>query len=80
MIRALQPFKHYVSPFHVAIVYAGLNEPDLMFEWLESAYLVRARSLAWLQVTQELRPFRDEPQLQDLLNRIGIYPVPINNF
>ena len=63
----------YVSPFHVATVYAGLNEPDLMFEWLERAYQVRARSLAWLPVIKELRPFHDDPRFQDLLNRIGIY-------
>ncbi len=64
---------NYVSPFHVAIVYAGLNEPDLMFEWLERAYDVRARSLAWLQVTNELKPFQDDSRFQDLLKRIGIY-------
>ena len=63
---------NYVSPFHVAIVYAGLNEPDLMFEWLERAYDVRARSLAWLQVTVELKPFQDDSRFQDLLKRIGI--------
>ena len=63
----------YVSPFHVAIVYAGLNEPDLMFEWLERAYQVRARSLAWLQVTKEMKPFHDDARFQDLLKRIGIY-------
>ena len=63
----------YVSPFHVATIYAGLNEPDLMFEWLERAFQVRARSLAWLQVTREMEPFHDDSRYQNLLNRIGIY-------
>jgi tetratricopeptide (TPR) repeat protein len=63
----------YVSPFHIAIVYAGLNEPDLMFEWLERAFQVRARSLAWLQVTREMRPFHDDGRFQNLLERIGIF-------
>ena len=63
----------YVSPFHVATVYAGLNEPDLMFEWLERAYQVRARSLAWLHVTREMKPFHDDGRFQNLLQRIGIY-------
>ena len=62
----------YVSPFHVAIIYAGLNEPDPMFEWLERAYQVRARSLAWLHVTKEMKPFHDDRRFQDLLKRIGI--------
>ena len=65
----------YVSPFHVATVYAGLNEPDLMFEWLERAFEVRARSLAWLQVTDELKPFQDDIRFQNLLKRIGVFPV-----
>jgi hypothetical protein len=63
----------YVSPFHVATVYAGLNEPDLMFEWLERAYQVRARSLAWLHVTKEMQPFHDDDRFQNLLERVGIY-------
>jgi len=63
----------YVSPFHVATIYAGLNEADLMFEWLERAYQVRARSMAWLQVTKEMKPFYDDDRFQDLLKRIGIY-------
>jgi len=64
----------YVSPFHMATVYAGLNQADLMFEWLERAYQVRARSLAWLQVTREMKPFYDDNRFQNLLKRIGIYP------
>lgn len=63
----------YVSPFHVAIVYAGLNQPDLMYEWLERAYQVRARSLAWLQVMRELKPFHGDGRFQNLLERIGIH-------
>ena len=67
----------YVSPFHVATIYAGLNQPDLMFEWLERAYQVRARSLAWLQATREMKPFRDDSRYQNLLARIGIYPYSV---
>ena len=65
----------YVSPFHVATIYAGLNEPDLMFDWLERAYLTRARSLAWLQVTREMSSYHDDPRFQDLLKRIGIFSI-----
>ncbi len=62
----------YVSPFHVATIYAGLEDPDAMFEWLEQAYDVRARSLAWLQVSREMQAYRDDPRFQDLVDRIGI--------
>ncbi len=66
----------YVSPFHIAIVYAGLNQPDPMFDWLERAYRVRARSLAWLHVAREMKPFHDDDRFQNLLTRIGIYSGP----
>jgi len=62
----------YVSPFHIATIYAGLNKPDDMFEWLERAFVVRARSLAWMQVTDEFLPFVDDVRFQNLLQRIGI--------
>lgn len=63
----------YVSPYHIATVYAGLNEPDLMFYWLERAYEVRARSLAWLHVSKEMQAFHEDARFQDILKRIGIY-------
>ena len=69
----------YVSPFHVATIYAGLSEADLMFEWLERAYQVRARSLAWLQVTREMKPFHNDSRFQNLLERIGIYSEPVQD-
>jgi serine/threonine-protein kinase len=65
----------YVSPFHIAVVYAGLNEPDLMFEWLERAFQVRSRSLAWLQVFREMKPYHNDRRFQDLLARIGISSI-----
>jgi tetratricopeptide (TPR) repeat protein len=62
----------YVSPMHIAIVYAGLQEPDAAFEWLDKAYSVRARSLAWLTVTRELDGLRDDPRYDALVSAIGI--------
>lgn len=70
----------YVSPFHIATVYAGLNEPDQMFEWLERAYQLRARSLAWLHVSRELKPFHDDDRFQELSKRIGVYSSSENKY
>lgn len=63
----------YVSPFHIATVYAGLNDADRMFEWLERSYQVRARSMAWLHVTREMQPFHDDERFRSLLDRVGVY-------
>lgn len=64
----------YVSPFHVATVYAGLNERDQMYEWLERAYAVRARSLAWVGVKHEFVPFRGDARFLNLVERVGVQP------
>lgn len=70
---------NYVSPVHVATVYAGLNERDQLYEWLERAYAVRARSLAWIQVTHEFVPFRGDKRFRDLVERIGIVSDKVSN-
>ena len=62
----------YVSPFHIATVYAGLNEADLAFEWPEQAFRVRARSLAWLNATEELESLHADPRFENLVARIGL--------
>lgn len=66
--------KHrYVSPYRMAIVYSGLRETDLAFEWLERAY--RARSV-WLihlhlKVDPRLNYLRSDPRFPELLKRLG---------
>ena len=43
MLRTLQGIarERYVPPYAMALVYAGLGQPDPVFEWLDRAYLVR---------------------------------------
>ncbi|MDQ3253857.1 MAG: hypothetical protein M3R15_08120, partial [Acidobacteriota bacterium] len=40
--------QRYVSAYNIACVYAGLNDKDQAFKWLERAY--QERSLCWLFV------------------------------
>lgn len=62
----------YVSPLHIAMVYAGLGEPDAAFEWLDKAYEAKARSLSWLTVTREFDVLREDPRYERLVTAIGI--------
>lgn len=62
----------YVPPFYYATIYAGLNQPEQCFAWLEKAYAERSRSLAWLKVTREYEHLRDDPRFAGLVRRIGI--------
>lgn len=62
----------YVSPYYTAAIYAGLGEADRSFEYLEEAFALRSRSLAWLKVAKEFVSLRSDVRFADLVRRIGI--------
>jgi len=64
--------KGYVSPCSYAAIYAGLGDADRCFEYLERAFELRSRSLAWLKVSREYAGLRSDPRFGDLVRRIGI--------
>ncbi len=58
----------YVSPMEFAIIYAGLNDADSTFHWLEKAYQARAtriQELPWMYFDS----FRSDPRYGDLTRR-----------
>jgi serine/threonine protein kinase/tetratricopeptide (TPR) repeat protein len=61
-----------VSPFLPAVVYAGLNEKDKAFYWLERAYQERSNWLTLMKVGRRLSRLRGDPRYDDLLKRIGL--------
>ena len=56
----------------VALVYAGLEDKDQAFIWLEKAYEERFNRLAYLKVEPLWDPLRSDPRFADLLRRVGI--------
>lgn len=78
--RALEVLAHledaaarqYVSPYRIATVHAGLGDSERMFEKLEEAYTLRARSMAWIGVAKEYIPYQQDPRFRSLVKRIGI--------
>jgi len=62
----------YVSPAHIAVIYAGLGDNDVAFAWLEKAYLARARAMAWLNVSREWDGLRADPRFAALLRKVGL--------
>jgi len=69
-----QSKKGYVSPYDIAITYAGLNDKDRVFEWLEKAYAEHSAFMVYMKSDPRLRPLRQDPRLQSLFSRMG-YPV-----
>ena len=63
----------YISPFDIAVVYAGLGDRDQAFAWLDKAYDERARPMLGLKVNPRLDPLRADPRFADLVRRVGVF-------
>jgi serine/threonine protein kinase/tetratricopeptide (TPR) repeat protein len=65
--------RNYVSPYSVAIVYAGLGEKDQVFTWLDRAYQERSYFLAvYLPTDSRLDGLHADPRFIELKRRIGL--------
>jgi eukaryotic-like serine/threonine-protein kinase len=63
-----------VTGFSFALVYAGLEDKDQAFMWLEKACEERFNRLAYLKVEALWDPLRSDPRFAKLLRRVGIPP------
>lgn len=62
----------FAPALFVALVYAGLEDKDQAFIWLEKASEQRFTRLAYLKVDALWDPVRTDPRFGDLLRRVGI--------
>jgi TolB-like protein/Tfp pilus assembly protein PilF len=72
--------KKHSSPWGIAVIYAGLNEKEQAFEYLEKAYDQKHKFVLWIKVAPELDPLRDDPRFDDLLRRVGLEPTGAATF
>jgi serine/threonine protein kinase/tetratricopeptide (TPR) repeat protein len=59
------------SPFLLAVIYAGLDDKDAAFQWLEKSYEDRSNWMALLKVGRRLAPLHSDPRFRSLLDRVG---------
>ena len=67
-----QSERQYVPAFNIALIYAGLGENDLAFEWLDRAFDERSSWLVSLNVEPMLDSLRPDPRFAGLLRRLGL--------
>jgi serine/threonine protein kinase/Flp pilus assembly protein TadD len=67
-----QAKQRHVTPYAIATIYAGLDNRDETFRWLQMAYEERAPGLTWLKVDPMLDSLRRDPRYADLLRRMGL--------
>jgi TolB-like protein/DNA-binding winged helix-turn-helix (wHTH) protein len=62
----------YVSPYMIAVMYAGLGETNKAFEFLEKAYQERSPDVAYfLRADLRMDSLRPDPRFQDLMHRMN---------
>ncbi|HKC66171.1 MAG TPA: hypothetical protein VKB86_21175, partial [Pyrinomonadaceae bacterium] len=64
--------QHYVSPYHLAVVYAGLGEHEKALDNLEKAADERFNWLVFIKVEPIFESLRSEPRFLALVHRIGL--------
>ena len=64
--------KQYVPAYSIAIIYAGLNDKDQAFEWLNKAYSDRSFYIALLNFESTLDDLRRDSRFKDLLKRANL--------
>ena len=64
--------REYVSPYFIAVIYAGLGERDQTFAWLEKAFQERHQFMTLIGVEPLFDPVRSDPRFADLMRRVGL--------
>jgi hypothetical protein len=67
-----QSKQHYVCPYEVATVYAGLERNKDALEWLEKGYRDHADCMPWIATDAKFDSLHDNQQFRDLLSRLGL--------
>jgi tetratricopeptide (TPR) repeat protein len=69
----------FVTSYGVALVYAGLDENDAAFEWLNKAFDERSHWLVWLRLDPRWNSLRPDPRFSDLVSRMRFPPSRIRS-
>ena len=64
----------YVSPFEIASIYAGLDQKDLAFNWLQKAVAEHSSKLVFLKspTLVEMDSLRSDPRYAELERQVGL--------
>jgi tetratricopeptide (TPR) repeat protein len=71
-LKELISLQRYVSPYSIALIYIGLGEKELAFEWLDRAYNERDESYIHLKVDPRLDDLRSDTRFTERLQVIKL--------
>ena len=73
MLKEL-PKTEYLSPYNIALIYAGLGDREQAFEWLKKASEDHSEWFASLRVDPRLDSLREDARFTDLLRKLKFAP------
>ena len=62
--------EEYVTPYGVALIFAGLDDRAQAINWLQNAYEDKSNWLVWLNLDPRFDNIRSDPRFQGLLQRM----------
>jgi TolB-like protein/DNA-binding winged helix-turn-helix (wHTH) protein/Flp pilus assembly protein TadD len=62
--------EEYVTPYGMALIFAGMNDREQATHWLQKAYEDRSHWLVWLNLDPRFDNVRSDPRFVDLLGRM----------
>ena len=62
--------EEYVTPYGLAVIYAGLDDRPQAMTWLQNAYQDRSHWLVWLNLDPRFDNVRSDSRFQELLRRM----------
>ncbi|PYY06912.1 MAG: hypothetical protein DMG69_21565 [Acidobacteria bacterium] len=62
--------EEYVTPYGLAVIFAGLDDKEEAMSWLQNAYEDRSHWLVWLNLDPRFDNVRSDPRFQELLHRV----------
>jgi len=64
--------KEFVTPYGMALIYAGLGEKDNAFHWLDKSYEEHSNFLVWLKVDPRWASIRSDKRYAELIRKVGL--------
>ena len=64
--------ERFVSPYHMAVIHVGLDEPERAIDWLEQAYAARSGALYSVKGSFLFTPLHAHPRFNALLRKMNL--------
>jgi len=71
-LKRIETDRGSIPTFSFIWAYAGLQDKNQAFAWLERSYQERRDRMVWLNVDPLLDPLRSDPRFHDLVRRVGL--------